>query len=232
MRKNGSRLISVKQYKTTDLFVFAVILGVSELLSYLAGKWFSAAATYTLSLLVPIVLTVLMRWGWQSVLYAALCGLFKCLLFINTATGLHFASYIIGNSFIALMLIPAKFIGKDKIRARWWASALFYIGGWLCVYLGRSSVWAIGYLISPVKNSTAWGGFVTYCMSDLFSLVVGLVVILVLRRIDGMFEDQMTFLKRLDKERKEKLRVDQFGDNDGIIDEESFNILKKDNDLF
>ncbi len=130
------------------------------------------------------------------------------------------------------MLIPMKLIGKDKIRSRWWASALLFVGSWLCVYLGRATVWAIGYSISPIANSAAWHGFISFAFSELFSLVVGFVLVLVLRRIDGMFEDQITFLKRVDKERKDKLRVDQFGDNDGIIDEESFNILKKDNDLF
>lgn len=232
MRKNGSRFISLKQYKSTDLFVFALILTVSEVLIYMAGKWFPMAATYTLSLLVPIVLTVMIRWGWEGILFAAFCGILKCLIHINTSTGLHFVSYIIGNAFIAIMLIPIKFIGKDKIRAKWWATALFLIGGWLCVYLGRSSVWAIGYSISPIAESAAWKGFVSFGLGDLFSLVVGFVIVLVLRRLDGMFEDQVTFLKRLENEKKEKLRVDQFGDNDGIIDEESFNILKRDNDLF
>ncbi len=232
MRKNGSRLISVKQYKATDLFVFALILAVSELLSFMAAKWFPSSATFTFSLLVPVTLTVMMRWGWQGVLYAVFGGLFKCLLFISTATGLQFATYIIGNAFIGLMLIPMKLIGKDKIRSRWWASALLFVGSWLCVYLGRATVWAIGYSISPIANSAAWHGFISFAFSELFSLVVGFVLVLVLRRIDGMFEDQITFLKRVDKERKDKLRVDQFGDNDGIIDEESFNILKKDNDLF
>ncbi|MCM1545425.1 MAG: hypothetical protein NC033_00145 [Clostridiales bacterium] len=222
----------MKQYRATDLFVFALILAVSELLSFLAGKWFPAAATYTFSLLVPVTLVVMMRWSWQSVLYAVLGGLFKCLLFISTVNGVQFATYIIGNAFIALMLIPVKLIGKDKIRSKWWASALLFIGGWLCVYLGRATIWAIGYSISPVANSTAWNGFVSFALSELFSLVIGLVLVLVLRRIDGMFEDQIIFLKRLDKERKERMRIDQFGENDGIIDEESFNILKKDNDLF
>ena len=212
--------------------MFALILAVSEVLSVLARKWFPAAATYTFSLLVPIALTVMMRWGWQGVIYASACGLFKCLLAIYSATWIDFLTQIIGNAFIVLMLIPAKFIGKDKIRSKWWASALFYFGGWLCVYLGRSVVWTICYAISPVENFPAWAGFVNFGMGELFSLVVGFVLVLVLRRIDGMFEDQITFLKRLDKERRDRLRVDQFGDNDGIIDEESFNILKKDNDLF
>ena len=232
MRKNGSRLISVKQYRATDLFVFALILAVAELIAFLAVKWFPYEAIYTFSLTVPIVLTVMMRWGWPGVLYAAASGLLVSLLNLGKATGTLFAVYIIGNAFIALMLIPLRFIGKDKIRSKWWASTLYAIGGWLCVYLGRSVVWAIAYAISPVPNLTAWSGFYQYFAGDLFSLFMSFAVILVLRRFDGMFEDQITYLKRMDKERKERMRRDEFGDEPIEIDDDTLSVLNRDNDLY
>lgn len=230
MRKNGSRLISIGQYRTTDLFVFALILAVSEILGCMAAIWFPSQAIYSLSLMVPIVLTVMMRWGWPSVFYAVISGLLVCLF--NQGNAINYACYLIGNAFIALMLIPTYLIGKDKIRSKWWSSALYTIGGWLCVYLGRSVVWAIGYSINPAIGGAAWTGFVSFAMGDLLSLAVGIVVVMVLRRLDGMFEDQKTYLKRLEQQRKEKMRIDQFGENLGEIDEETFDILNKDNDLF
>ena len=53
-----------------------------------------------------------------------------------------------------------------------------------------------------------------------------------MRRLDGMFEWQRGFLKRLDEERKEKMRRDTYGDEPLEIDEESLKILKKDDDLY
>lgn len=232
MRKNGSRFISIKQYRATDLFVFALILAVAEILSALAARWFPAQALYTFSLMVPIVLTVMMRWGWPSVFYASAGGLIVCLLSGGAASGINYACYIIGNAFISLMLVPTYLIGRDKIRAKWWSSALFAIGGWLCIYLGRSVVWAAAFAISPVASRYVWSGFVDFAAGDLLSLAIGIIVVMVLRRLDGMFENQVTYLKRLDKERKEKMRVDQFGENLGEIDEETFKLLNKDNDLF
>ena len=176
MRKNGSRLISVKQYRATDLFIFALILTVSEVLTFQARKWFPGVATFTFSLLVPIVLTVMMRWGWPGVLYAAAAGLVDGLMNIGNATGAQFAIYIIGNAFIGLMLIPLIFIGKDRIRKRWWASALFTVGGWASIYLGRSVIWAIAFAISPVGGAYAWTGFIAYLQSDLLSLAMAVVV--------------------------------------------------------
>ena len=40
MRKNGSRMISIRQYRLTDLFLFAVILVVFELVVHFAYKRF------------------------------------------------------------------------------------------------------------------------------------------------------------------------------------------------
>ena len=68
---------------------------------------------------------------------------------------------------------------------------------------------------------------------DLLSLAVGLALILLLRRLDGMFEDQKHYLLRLDKEKRDKMRRDTFGDELVEIDAESLSILnKKDNDLY
>lgn len=229
MRKNGSRLISIGQYRGTDLFVFALILAVAEILTYLAARWFPGQAIFTFSLMIPISLTVMMRWGWPSVFYPIGGGLLVCLL--GAASGANYACYIIGNACMAFMLIPTYVIGRDKIRSRWWGSALYVLGAWLCVYLGKSLVWVVCCTVDPSLGGVLTG-FKEFAAGDLLSLAIALIVVLVLRRLDGMFEDQKTYLERLEKKRKEKMRIDQFGENLGEIDEETFKILNKDNDLF
>ncbi|MGN1104337.1 MAG: hypothetical protein ACI4QI_05615 [Candidatus Coproplasma sp.] len=230
MRKNGSRQISVKQYRLTDLFLFAVILALGELLPYFAMKWFPSQATFTLSFMVPIVAVVMLRWGWPSVIYALMSGLLYCLL--TNGEGRHYATYIIGNAFIALMLIPRYLIGVDKIVSRWWATALFVAGAWGCVCLGRATVYSIGLAISPVEGVNAGTAYMAFALYDVVSLIIGALIVIVLRRFDGMVEDQNAFLARLDVERKEKMRRDEFGDELEEIDEESLEILNKQNDLY
>ncbi len=198
----------------------------------LAVQWFPSAALYTFSFMIPITLTVMMRWGWPAVFYAMGSGVVYCLLNLSSATGINFACYIIGNAFIALMLLPTYLIGKDRIRSRWWASALYALGGWVCVYLGRSLVWVVGYAISPVAGAQIWSGFAAFALGDFLSAIMAVLVICILRRLDGMFEDQISYLKRVEKQRKDKIRIDQFGENLGEIDEETFDILNKDSDLF
>ena len=234
MRKNGSRGISVQQYRLTDLFLFVVILAISELIGYFAAGMWPDQAYYTVSFSIPIVLLVMMRWGWPSVFYSLLSGLIVCLMNLGKVSGHQWACYLIGNAFIALMLIPRYLIGTKKISSKWWAMALFAVGGWLCVYLGRSTVWAIVFAASPVEGYTAASGFISFLQTDLLSLAMGIVLMVVLRKLDGMTDDQNEFLKRLDNERKEALRVDKFYDRDGTeLDEEALEILRKsDNDLY
>ena len=227
MRKNGSKMISIGQYRLADLFLFAVILVIAGLLAFYAPKLFPENADFTFSLMVPIALLVIMRWGWCGIFYAIGDGLLLCLLNLGNENFIPalFGVYIIGNAFIAVTLLLAKFIGKERIASKWYLSALFVSVGWLSVFLGRACAGACFGL-----------GFVTMMQSqlwDLLSLAVGLALILLLRRLDGMFEDQKHYLLRLDKEKRDKMRRDTFGDELVEIDAESLSILnKKDNDLY
>jgi len=232
MRKNGSRQISVKQYRFTDLFLFAVILLVAELAAHFAVKWFPSEAIYTFSFMVPIVLLVMVRWGWPSVFYPAISGLILCLFNIGSISGTQWACYLLGNSFLALMLIPRYLIGPKKIASKWWATVLFAIGGWVCVYLGRSVIWAIGYAVSPVAGASAGDGFISFALYDILSLAMAVLVLLIMRKLDGMFEDQRSYLERRHGERLEKMRRDEYGEELTEIDEEALEILNKENDLF
>ena len=50
---------------------------------------------------------------------------------------------------------------------------------------------------------------------------------MILRRLNGMFEDLKSYLLRMDKERKELARHDEYGDEPIEIDKESLSILKR-----
>lgn len=225
MRKNGSRLISYKQYCFTDLFLFALILTAFELIVHFAYKAYSGP--FIFSPYLAIVLLVIMRWGWQSVFFAVGDGLLYCLLNLKSPgfENCHFAIYIIGNCAVCALLLMTKFWGRDKIAKKWYFTLVFVIAGWLSVVLGRSVVAAcFG------KNFL---GAILDQLTDLLSLAIAIAIILVMLRLDGMFEYQKSYLLRLDKERKEKMRRDTFGDEPVEIDEESLNVLKKkDDDLY
>lgn len=226
MRKNGSRLISYSQYRMTDLFLFALILGLAELLEFFAAVWFPQVALYTFSLMLPITLIVMMRWGWVSVFYAAASGLIYCLLHNGEAGAAQYVSYIFGNACIAAVLIFVKLVGKKKIAGKWYLSAVMVIIGWVLIILGRSVLFtAFGF-----NFVVTFAQLVGLSDCGFLTLIMAVVVVLVMRRFDGIFEDQKSYLLRLDEERKEKMRRDTYGDEPIEIDEESLSILNKHDD--
>ena len=53
------------------------------------------------------------------------------------------------------------------------------------------------------------------------------VILLIMRKLDGMLENQRDYLVRLDKEKKERMRRDTFGDEPVEIDQEALRSLNK-----
>lgn len=214
--------MSIRQYRLTDSLVFAAILAAFELILHYALIGYHGA--FTFSPLVPIVLLVIMRWGWQGVFYAVGDGILFCLL--KGANWQSYLSFALGNAFIMVLLLATKFLGKERIAGKWYFSALFVVAGWLLVAFGRTIVAACcgmdfaGTLVAQLAEP-----------SSLLSLAMGVIIILVMRRFDGMFEDQKHYLKRLDDERKQKQMRDNFGDEPIEIDEETMSILTRRNDL-
>lgn len=221
MRKNG-RLISLRQYKLTDLFFFAVVLAVSDLLVFCATKfWFKDVADYYISFMLPIALTVIMRWGFWGVFYSVIDGIVLCTM--QGGSWQSYIIYIIGNAFILAVLLLTKFLGKERIRTKWYFSLLYVFTGWVSVNFALT---VAGVCFGESFLTLAGRNFGLGVYGAL-SFAMAVVTVMILRRLNGMFEDQKHYLLRQDKERKELARRDEFGDEPVEIDEESLSILKR-----
>lgn len=210
------------------MFLFAIILVVFDLLSRLATAWLADEVTlYVFSLTVPFVLLVMMRWGWVSVFYAV--GDAVLLTALNNPTVWQsYVAYVLGSSAILLLLIPLHFIGKQKVASKWYLTALFVLLGWLLLNLVASFV---QFLCGESFIGSLIGNMILGVHGYL-SLAIGIALLLLLRRLDGMFEDQKHYLIRMDKERKELARIDRYGEEPVEIDEGTLSILRKrDEDL-
>ena len=222
MRKNG-RLISFRQYKYTDLFFFALVLGLSEILIFCAyNYWFkSTIDKFYINFMLAIALTVIMRWGWVGGIYAVLDGII--LSAVGGGGWQRYLSYIIGTACILSVLLLTKFVGKEKIRSKWYLTLAYIIVGWVSVNLGIACMSAIfgENFLSALMLSFGYGVY------GALPLAAAIVVIMILRRLNGMFEDQKHYLLRQDRERKELARRDEYGDEPIEIDEESLSILRR-----
>lgn len=222
MRKNG-RFISFRQYKYTDLFFFALVLGISELLIFCAFRfWFqSTIDKYYINFMLAIALTVIMRWGWVGGLYAVVDAVVLCA--VQGGSWQTYLSYIIGTACITSVLLMTKFMGKEKIRSKWYFTLAYILVGWVSVNLGIACMSAILGENFLTSLSTSFG----FGVYGLLPLAATIVTIMVLRRLNGMFEDQKHYLLRQDAERRELARRDEFGDEPVEIDEDTVSILKR-----
>lgn len=195
--------LSFKQYRAIDLGIMLVLLMAAEaLIAYAARVWFPDEA-YVLSPTVAIVCIVMMRWGGFAVVHAVGGGLALCIA--SGANASQFAVYCIGNCFVLAALLLFKVWGKEKIRSKPFLAVLFAIAAFCGAQAGR---WLVGLLLGGSA-----GDIIILFATDSLSLLFAALIVLIARRIDGLFEDQRAYLIRTQAERNRQQMPD-YGDTE------------------
>lgn len=178
-----------KQYRNIDLFIWLIILCVFETIVFKAGSRWFASQPYSISVVPAIVSIVLMRWGAFGVLYSILGAIVT--VFLAKGSMPVYAVYICGNMFCALsLLILAS--GKEKVRNSIFLTVAFVLATSFSMLVGRALI-----SLAYEKSFSKALSFVT---TDALSAVFAVVVILVVRKLDGVFEDQKHYLIRINSE--------------------------------
>lgn len=184
------RQLTFAEYRTLDLCMFAAMLSFSEfIITTAATQWF-ADQLYTVSVTAAMVTIVLMRWGPWAAVHAVLGGTVFC--FVSGATVQQYLIYCIGNLGGLLSLIPLRLLGKEYIRKDKLLSMVLAELTLLFMQLGRAAV----ALALGNELSNCVGFFTTDALSGLFAMVI----IYIVRQLDGIFEDQKLYLIRLQKQ--------------------------------
>ena len=184
--------LSFKQYRAIDLTIMGVILFFSEFLTATAASRWFPDQLYALSPTIAVVCLVMMRWNGYAAIHAVIGGLIFSLA--SGAGEKQIIVYCVGNCFSLLALTLFKVMGKEKIRSKFYYTLLFVLAAFLGAELGR---WIISLIFGEGLAS-----IVTFLLSDLITFVFTAVVVLITRRIDGLFEDQRSYLIRTEEERR------------------------------
>ena len=188
------RGLTVSGYRAIDLSLFALMLAVFEgVVTFASTRWFPAQP-YAVSVVPAIVAIVTMRWGPWAALHAALGGALTCLF--SRGTPGQYLIYGIGNlgGLIALALV--KKMGEEAIRKDALKALLFGLITVLCMDAGRALI-ALALGSAP---PACLGFFTTDAVTWLFTLVIVWIV----RRLDGVFENQHHYLLRVQREQEEE----------------------------
>lgn len=184
------RQLSFQEYRRLDLFLFALILLVSETLTVrAAGTWFRDQL-YTASVSAAVTAIVLVRWGPWAAIHAALGGA----VFTWAAGGSlrQLIVYALGNELSLVALLLIRSFGKEKLRTNKLLTLLFALCVQLLMQLGRALI----ALLLGASLADALDFFTTDSLSDLFSMVV----VWIAARLDGILEDQKTYLLRVHRQ--------------------------------
>ena len=183
-----------KQYRAIDLTMFAVMLVIFEFIIIMAARFWFPGQPFTVSLAAAIVTIVYMRWGWWGGIHAVLAGIVFC--FFQGASPSQYLIYMAGNLFSLLSVFVLKKVGKEKVRTET-LGMLYPILVLLLMQTGR----AVVALLLGAEPANIVGFYTTDSLSMLFTFVI----IWIARRLDGVYEDQIHYLLRINaKEGTEK----------------------------
>lgn len=187
-----NRQISIQQYRAIDLTILALVLAFTQVLIQIAASFWFPEQLYVVSPVAAVTALVMMRWNGYAAIHAALGGIVLAASAHGSAQ--HFLIYGGGNLLSLLALLFLKGFGKEKIRKDGFLAEVFALCVQLLMWLGRAGVaFLLGY------TPEACLGFIT---TDVLSCLFTLVIIWIVRRIEGLFEDQIHYLLRLASERK------------------------------
>lgn len=184
------RQLSFKEYRRIDLALWAVMLAVFEAVIIKASNSWFYDQPFTVSLAAVMTSIVYMRWGFWGGIHAALSGFVFCLFSGGTVN--QFMIYTAGN----LCSLPAVFLlkklGHEKVRTGQYLSLIFPALVLILMQAGRAAV----SIILGARPSGTLGFFTTDALSMLFTLVI----IWIVRRLDGIYEEQKHYLLRIHKD--------------------------------
>lgn len=175
-----------------------VIMAALEAVNVFAIKQWFPDMLFAVSLMFTVSLIVLVRWNFLAAIFPVLHGVLYC-AFLSVFQTVGYEEYIIysvGNSFLLLSWFLFKLIPKEKLFSKWYLTLIYPAVAFVLVLFGRT--------FAAMCFGT---GFVeaigSYFFTESLNIVFAIIALLILRRVDGMLEDQKTYLKRVARQREE-----------------------------
>lgn len=195
--------ISFKQYRTIDLAILMVVMAVSQFLIWMASSSWFPDQLYIVSPVGAMVALVMMRWGVWAGIHALAGGL----IYTALAGGgwQQYLIYGVGNLLSLGALLMLRIFGKERVRQDAFLTLAFAFCVQVLMQVGRGLLaMALGHTMGITGGiwEAGWGFITTDSLSIIFTLFITWIV----RRIDGLFEDQKHYLLRIQDEHQNEGR--------------------------
>ena len=187
--------MSFKQYRSIDMLILFIFYGICEFGIIKVGSSM-IDQPYIISLMLPIMLIVIMRWDIYSIYQAVGSAIFFVL--VQHGDMKQMLVYVLGNIGVWLMSLLIKKFGKEKISSSVFNCMMYVILGYILLEVFR-------YIGMMIIYQSSIGALIRLCALDALSAVFSIVVILLVRSIDGLFVDQKTYLLNLQRDKENSL---------------------------
>lgn len=193
----AQKSLTYSQYRSADVTIFSVIAVVFEVIVTLAATQWFPEQDYSISFVYVFVAMVAMRWGAMMLIPSTGCALAYCI-----ALGANWQMYVImmvGNAFSLLLLAMHRLVGKQKIRDSAIWTTFYVIATFVFISFGR-------FLVALPMPDVSMAESLNGILYDVFPAVFALIIVLICRKQNGLFEDQKHYLIRTQKERDKEIR--------------------------
>ncbi len=186
--------MSLKKYRQVDILILTVIAIVCEVVGYLAHMRYPDAGFY-LSFSILLCMIAMLRWGiWGCIVYPV-AGLFMVFTAQSGQVLEKILMYPVANCFIVLSIIMFRVVKRDDIRLDAGLTVLYVLVCYLSIAIGKG----FGLLLlgeRPIQ------GMALYLLAELFNIIMVFIVMLFLRKRDGLMRDMPTYLQNNKKRMK------------------------------
>ncbi len=204
--------ISLKAYRTLDVFIFTLLTCAAELINVLVLKKIFTSELFSLSITIVLALIALERWNAWAVFVAAAGGLAYCI--VNAGGFGSYVTYIFGNCFVLLNLLWYVKVEKKTLETSTGLKILFTLSGFLAAEVGRTVISSFFEEGEMGLLPMLWGMFKGFVVSDALNIVIGVIIVLIAGKQDGLFMDQLAYLKAIQAEREKNERLSSGGYNE------------------
>ena len=189
------------------------MLAAEVLASFAANVWFPIDS-FAVSLIFPVLVVVIMRWDAFCIIPAVAGAVATC-LFEQVSAGRTMSVAAVAVSLsgsLALFSAIPLFLafgkgnmraGKSVIREKWYLSAVYVI----ILYIIANLVTAVADAI--ITGEAFFPKLVYYMGLNSITLLFAVIIVLISRKLDGVFEDQRTYLIRLEAAREAEKKKPQ-----------------------
>ena len=188
--------MSFRKYRALDLSIWLVIYLVFEFIIVRAAtKWFPDQA-YSVSLMLPMLLLIMMRWGPYVSIHAVLFGAAFVLFNGWPGTWQQYVIYLIGNGGFMITLWFLLGFGKDRVKGKWYYTVLYAAIGFISMEVFRG-------IAAIIVSNKPFEVITSFIFTDMLSFAFAVIVLLIARQVPGLFQDQAQYVRNVQKEAEE-----------------------------